>query len=72
MSRATLKSLKIKKTQQKPTKAKKTQLSKTWMKLTKLRMIPSAKRLQKELFEINFNPSPYFKVATKGTYSLLK
>ena len=68
MSRAKLKSMKTKKTQQKPPKVKKTQLSKTWMNLTKLRMIPSAKRLQRELFEINFNPSPYFKVATKGIY----
>ena len=68
MSRAKPKSLKIKKTQQMPTRIKKTQLSKTWMNLTKLRMIPSAKRLQRELFEINFNPSPYFKVATKGIY----
>ena len=67
MSRAKLKSMKTKKTQQKPPKVKKTQLSKTWMNLTKLRMIPSAKRLQRELFEINFNPSPNFKVATKGS-----
>ena len=70
MSRA--KQLKTMKTQQKPTRAKKNKLSTTWMNLTQFRMIPSAKRLQKELFELNFEPSPYFKVATIGSYRLLK
>ena len=72
MSRAQQKQLKITKAQRKPTRAKKNKLSTTWMNLTQFRMIPSAKRLQKELFELNFEPSPYFKVATIGSYRLLK
>ena len=40
-------------------------LSSTWMYLKNYHMFPAAKRLQKELFEIHINLSPYFHVSPK-------
>ena len=42
---------------------KKKKLSTTWMSLKSCKMFPAARRLQKELFQLNMDPSPYFVVS---------